>query len=416
MTFAILEAALRSSLLIVVVWMLLRALRVRSPSIERTAWLAVLVASSAMPFAIRVELLPASVAPAIAWLPPAEIGAMTISDGRSEWQLALVWGYLGVAATLALRQVLGLVRIWRLRAAAAPFTPTHDCALDVRISSSMRAPATVFGTILVPAEFASWSAQDREAVLAHERTHVENGDFYVQALARLHSNVFWFNPFAWWLTQRLSLLSEHISDDAALATMREPTAYAELLLHCARKTLKNEQAIAMARMTTLATRVERILDASSAPLRAARWKHLGIAAVLAPIVAIAATLQSKEQPAAASNAPQLEALERHGGSALAPATSKVRLPKSNPSRPLSQPLYPPASRRLGETGTVVLNLHVLEDGSVGDAIIEKSSGYPSLDYAAMYESFRWTLDPGTVDGQAQRMWGKFAVTFKISKQ
>jgi protein TonB len=97
------------------------------------------------------------------------------------------------------------------------------------------------------------------------------------------------------------------------------------------------------------------------------------------------------------------------------ANSNIRLPRSNPARPLSQPVYPPASRRLLETGTVVLKLHVLEDGSVGDAIIEKSTGYPSLDYAAMYESFRWKLEPGTVDGEPQRMWGQFAVTFKLSK-
>ena len=43
------------------------------------------------------------------------------------------------------------------------------------------------------------------------------------------------------------------------------------------------------------------------------------------------------------------------------------LPKSNRTRPLSQPVYPPLSRTTGEHGTVVLNLFVLEDGSVADA-------------------------------------------------
>jgi protein TonB len=91
------------------------------------------------------------------------------------------------------------------------------------------------------------------------------------------------------------------------------------------------------------------------------------------------------------------------------------LPKSNPLRPLSQPMYPPTSRRLGEHGTVILRLHVLEDGSIADVRIDKSSGYPDLDYAAFYESFRWRIEPGTVDGEPSRMWGQFAVTFKLTK-
>lgn len=105
-----------------------------------------------------------------------------------------------------------------------------------------------------------------------------------------------------------------------------------------------------------------------------------------------------------------------GSDALDPVESavlagRVVLPKSNPKKPLSHPVYPPASRQLHEHGIVVLKLLVLEDGSVGDAAIDKSSGYPSLDYAAFYETFRWQLEPGTVDGLPSRMWGRFAVTF-----
>jgi protein TonB len=91
------------------------------------------------------------------------------------------------------------------------------------------------------------------------------------------------------------------------------------------------------------------------------------------------------------------------------------LPKRNPARALSQPGYPAASQRLGEHGTVVLNLFVLEDGSVADARILESSGYPDLDYAALYETYRWRLDPGTVDGEPARMWGRIAVTFKLTE-
>jgi outer membrane biosynthesis protein TonB len=35
-------------------------------------------------------------------------------------------------------------------------------------------------------------------------------------------------------------------------------------------------------------------------------------------------------------------------------------------RPLSQPEYPPSSRRAGEAGTVILEVYVLENGRVGE--------------------------------------------------
>jgi periplasmic protein TonB len=90
-------------------------------------------------------------------------------------------------------------------------------------------------------------------------------------------------------------------------------------------------------------------------------------------------------------------------------------PKSDPRRPLSQPEYPPSSRRAGEAGTVVLEIYVLETGRVGEARVKTSSGFPKLDEAAMREVKRsWRLTPGTENGKPVPMWGQFAVTFKLT--
>lgn len=48
-----------------------------------------------------------------------------------------------------------------------------------------------------------------------------------------------------------------------------------------------------------------------------------------------------------------------------------------------QPDYPPTSRRLGEAGSVVLQVLVGPDGSVQDGKVKTSSGYPRLDEAAL---------------------------------
>jgi periplasmic protein TonB len=89
-------------------------------------------------------------------------------------------------------------------------------------------------------------------------------------------------------------------------------------------------------------------------------------------------------------------------------------PRSNPAAPLSQPPYPSLSRRLGEQGTVVMQLYVLSDGSVANADLVKSSGYLDLDNAALSNAYNWLLEPGTINGKATAMWGRFAVTFKLS--
>lgn len=101
--------------------------------------------------------------------------------------------------------------------------------------------------------------------------------------------------------------------------------------------------------------------------------------------------------------------------APAPVERVVAAPKSDPRRPLSQPEYPPSSRRAGEAGTVVLEVYVLENGRVGDARVKESSGYPKLDEAALREVKRsWRLLPGTENGKPVAMWGQFAVTFKLT--
>lgn len=99
-----------------------------------------------------------------------------------------------------------------------------------------------------------------------------------------------------------------------------------------------------------------------------------------------------------------------------PPADVVVAPRSNPKRPVTEPDYPPMSKRLGEEGSVVLELYVLEDGRVGEARLKTSSGFPRLDEAAIKHVKRsWRLLPGTKNGKAEPMWYPFKITFKIEK-
>lgn len=82
---------------------------------------------------------------------------------------------------------------------------------------------------------------------------------------------------------------------------------------------------------------------------------------------------------------------------------------------ITQPEYPPASRRAGEEGTVQLQVFVLDSGRAGEVKVARSSGFPKLDEAAINEVKRnWRFVPGKEDGKPTSMWHTFAVTFRLT--
>ena len=61
---------------------------------------------------------------------------------------------------------------------------------------------------------------------------------------------------------------------------------------------------------------------------------------------------------------------------------------------------------------VVLTVIIEPDGSVSNATIEKSSGVPALDWAALDQVRRMHLQPGQVDGTPVRSQKKIALGLK----
>lgn len=79
-----------------------------------------------------------------------------------------------------------------------------------------------------------------------------------------------------------------------------------------------------------------------------------------------------------------------------------------------EPEYPPVSRRLGEQGTVVLEVMVDASGRAVEAKIVQSSGFARLDDAAVAGvKERYRFAPGTLDGTPQPMRYTFKFTWKL---
>jgi protein TonB len=90
-------------------------------------------------------------------------------------------------------------------------------------------------------------------------------------------------------------------------------------------------------------------------------------------------------------------------------------PRTDSRYPLTQPAYPSASRRMGEEGTVELKLYITIDGRVGEARIERSSGFARLDEAALRKALRsWRLLPARVNDVPVPGWHHIAVTFHLN--
>lgn len=119
---------------------------------------------------------------------------------------------------------------------------------------------------------------------------------------------------------------------------------------------------------------------------------------------------------AVDEAPPPEAPVATTTQSTVPDTSTAIAAKTDPKSPLTQPPYPPNSRRAGEEGTVALFLYVLPNGRVGEARVNKSSGFPALDESAMREAKRaWKFIPVQQNGQATAGWVTIAVTFRLTQ-
>ena len=354
MVALLLESAARSLLLAVAASIGLRFLQVRNPHDEMTAWRLVLVAALAMPLLVHVLApwvtlaIPASAplaqiaifepteidqraptapsqAPRLSGEPSAEdISTHTSSElGAKEpaagpprsirWQSWITVIYLLVGGTLLLRMLIGIVAGFRLLRTARPLAEPWTAGSDVCITNAVSMPVTFGSTILLPTDCVNWDAAKRQAVLTHEKSHIDHGDFVVLMLASLHRAVFWFNPLAWWLLRRLTGLAEIISDDAAVAVVGNAHSYAAILLDVAGTARPVVAGVAMARPRTLRWRIERLLTVTAPATPITSRRRLLVVLALLPLVALTAIGVARGAP------PMQPVTEAQGASAERPA-------------------------------------------------------------------------------------------------
>ena len=346
----VLDSALRSLILGGAVLLLLKVLRLKDCAAETVIWTAVLVAALGMPgLTVALPGLPLPL-PAMAAAPHVEGRPAGGPDVLTLLAAAALWIYgLGVLAFMA-RLILGLGLTARLYLTAQPVDQPWADGLKVRTSADIASPVSFADCILLPEDCWRWPRKTLEAALAHEQAHIRRGDFFICLLASLNRAVFWFNPFAWWLVRRLSVLAERASDRAAAARIEDSVGYAEILMQAARRTRAGRwtnlaSGPAMARGPGVARRIDELLaDAPeqvlAAPARLAALASVTLAALM--IAALHAAPQAAAAPFASvvqRQALLVQAVDRLA--APAPATPRPSKPAGS-SRAAGRP-------RLAET-------------------------------------------------------------------
>ncbi|MGO9260398.1 MAG: M56 family metallopeptidase [Bryobacteraceae bacterium] len=354
------EWDLRSSILILGGALLLRALRVKDPSICSAAWTAMLCGSLAIP-ALTAALPKAPLAvmrvasgrveaPAVVYdalrepvraVSPSDVGAERHGSGvskRFDWARAAMGIYVLVAIALLLRLCFGLaISLRLLRGSRVTGQATEG--IEIRESDRVAMPVTLGiarPAIVLPGDWRQWDGAKMDAVLAHERSHIRRHDPAVQLLSAMHRVLLWHNPLSWFLHRRIVRAAEEASDDAAVAVTRDRALYAEVLLDFMqgpRGALVRGPGwlgVPMARYGPADERIHRILDGTVLSRGVTRWSLAAILALGSPLAYVVVAAGPEGGP---QSAPQAQAAPVQA-TVGAPPGGRLMAPQIVPNRRL----------------------------------------------------------------------------------
>ncbi len=242
------------------------------------------------------------------------------------------------------------IRLWMT---AWPVSILMDPTWSVRASARVASPVNIGSGIVLPAEYGEWDEEKLRIVLAHERSHIRQGDFYLQLLAGLYACIFWFSPLGWWLKRKLNELGEAISDRAGLEEAASRASYAQILLEFAALPRPTLTGVAMARTSHLSQRIERLLNESSfRQAFAGSGRRTILAVILVPSALLTATSLVSVQAATPSAQTQPVAITGQSTPEQVTESAPVATPAPAPAAAPEAMPAPPAPPAGADTRTM----------------------------------------------------------------
>lgn len=347
-------------------------------------------------------------------------------------QIAMVVWCIGVGFMLA-RLVAHCARLMRaaepvpedMRRALAHELGRLDVRL-VRVHPAGPAVCLLPGCrLLLPADLLTrYTPAERRQILAHERVHLTRQDALWNTLAELMLAALWFFPPAWFALERFHLDQELACDAAILDHSPDQAgAYARALL--AGCTSRDRPTLASAWLSRSQLKERLTMIQQHAQTRVST--RIGYATLitllggcaLAAHAAMPAASALAQTPAPVASTPPppppiMVLLPPVPQSAAAPAPGTAEAIVDKSSRNAHPPRYPAAAVKRHEQGTVLLRVLVSTDGAPLKVQIQHSSGYASLDAAAVNAARRWKFHPAMADHRPVQGWVTVPVAFRLN--
>src|SRR5215475_921945 len=345
MSPAIVEMAIKSSVIIVVAAAVAGLMRRASAASRHFVWTLAVVGLLMLPAAVAVlpswnipirrEMPSTSVVqpaasiaiesgarPATNALPRNDAARQSIAAVALSLGAILATAYVAGVALLLARLV---VELWRTRRILSRSTTVNEiewtqllneCSAhlgirrDVRLMRSREEVMPMTGgirkpAIVIPAVADTWDDDRRRAVILHELAHVVRLDCLTQTLAASAAALYWPHPGVWWTARQLRVERELACDDCVLSSGTEPRAYAGHLLEIAHSLGRYRApalAVGMARPRQLEGRMMAMLDPTrnhSLPPARRCLLALGLAVVVVGPLAAASVVSAPAAPGSA---------------------------------------------------------------------------------------------------------------------
>lgn len=239
---------------------------------------------------------------------------------------------------------------------------------------------------------------ERRMVLLHEREHARVRDPAVIACGWALLVLAPWNLLLWWQFRRLRQAVELDCDLRVVRRTRDRRAYGRVLLEAARNSKDGAVPVVAGGQSFVGDRIRSLVDGTP-PFRPVRAVSALTAIVCAAV--LAATLPSPRAASAWSKQAVISRLVDGGRQVSREAVTVAN--RDEVVRAIGE-LHPDELRERGIGGTVNVLLHIRPDGTVDEAIVQRSTGHPSLDRAAREAALRIEFEPLPVAEAGSGAW------------
>jgi len=270
-----------------------------------------------------------------------------------------IWSAAGwfIAQRLKRRSNRVLPEIWQSRMATLAGQLGIRRGIRLCESTLAQVPAVIGWirpVILIPAgALINLSAQELEAVLAHELAHIRRFDYVANLLQSAIEALLFYHPAMWWIAKRIRAERENCCDDLAIAACGDRVVYARALTALEEMRSAYPRFAMAATAGSLVSRVRRLLGKDD-PRRRALPVWMALATVLAALLAITSGvgLRAQNNPPAPLAPPAVQSIP------AAPRAVRAQAPTVKPAgAPVAQaaaeaqPPEPPAPAPVPAPGT-----------------------------------------------------------------